>query len=148
MITVTKTFTFDAAHVLPWYDGPCYNLHGHTYHLEVTAAEADTKQPDYLVVDFSVLKDLVKKQVLNDFDHAVILSAVLDPQQQDLLALCQKWKWKYVQLVEVADFRSSTTCENIIEHINQRLEKSLIEMGLKLVKIKLFETPTSFAELT
>lgn len=30
IIRVTKEFTFDMAHALFGYDGPCKNIHGHT----------------------------------------------------------------------------------------------------------------------
>ncbi|MCC6186919.1 MAG: 6-carboxytetrahydropterin synthase, partial [Chitinophagaceae bacterium] len=35
-VRVTKQFTIDMAHALFGYDGPCKNIHGHTYHLSVT----------------------------------------------------------------------------------------------------------------
>ena len=35
-ITITRHFSFDAAHYLPGHEGKCQNLHGHTYKLEVT----------------------------------------------------------------------------------------------------------------
>ena len=36
LLRVTNIFTFDMAHALNGYDGPCKNIHGHTYHLSVT----------------------------------------------------------------------------------------------------------------
>jgi len=33
---VTRSFTFEAAHQLPWHPGKCRDLHGHGYRLEVT----------------------------------------------------------------------------------------------------------------
>ena len=33
---VTRSFTFEAAHQLPWYPAKCRDLHGHGYRLEVT----------------------------------------------------------------------------------------------------------------
>ncbi|MFZ1454476.1 MAG: 6-carboxytetrahydropterin synthase [Saprospiraceae bacterium] len=35
-IKLTKKFTFDMAHASYRHDGQCKNIHGHTYHLEVT----------------------------------------------------------------------------------------------------------------
>ena len=34
--SVTRSFTFEAAHQLPWHPGKCRELHGHGYRLEVT----------------------------------------------------------------------------------------------------------------
>ncbi len=38
MIRLTKIFNFEMAHALYGYDGPCKNIHGHSYQLEVTIA--------------------------------------------------------------------------------------------------------------
>ena len=38
--TIAKEFTFDAAHSLPHSDGPCRRLHGHTYRVVVFARGA------------------------------------------------------------------------------------------------------------
>jgi 6-pyruvoyltetrahydropterin/6-carboxytetrahydropterin synthase len=35
-IRVTKLFRFEMAHALNGYDGPCKNIHGHSYELQVT----------------------------------------------------------------------------------------------------------------
>ena len=35
-IRVTKEFKFEMAHALLGHDGPCKNIHGHTYALSVT----------------------------------------------------------------------------------------------------------------
>lgn len=39
MLTVTKKFKFDAAHMLSGHEGLCKNLHGHQYLLEVTVGD-------------------------------------------------------------------------------------------------------------
>lgn len=150
MITVTKTFTFDAAHILPWYKGPCCNLHGHTYHLEVTVKKAAPfPLPDYFVIDFAVLKQIVQQQVINSYDHAVIFSADVMKSQQEhqLMLLAKEWSWTFVQLKVPTKLKNSTTCENILEDIYHRLADELLASGLKIVKLKLYETPTSFAEI-
>ncbi|HRR93738.1 MAG TPA: 6-carboxytetrahydropterin synthase, partial [Bacteroidales bacterium] len=36
LIRLTREFTFEMAHVLEGYDGPCRNVHGHSYRLYVT----------------------------------------------------------------------------------------------------------------
>ena len=65
-IRVTKEFRFEAAHALKGYDGPCRNIHGHSYELSGTVTgtpvtdRQSTKQG--MVVDFGDLKKLVKKQ--------------------------------------------------------------------------------------
>ena len=62
-VRVTKKFTFDMAHALFGYDGPCKNIHGHTYHLSVTLIGAPSQSLDDvklgMVVDFGDLKKVI-----------------------------------------------------------------------------------------
>ena len=68
MTTVTKEVMFDAAHLLTGYEGLCRNLHGHTYRLFASVcAEPDERG---MVVDFKRLKELVKSEIVDRFDHA------------------------------------------------------------------------------
>ena len=40
VIRLTKEFSFEAAHALDGYDGPCREIHGHSYRLFVTVRGA------------------------------------------------------------------------------------------------------------
>ncbi|MFA6475086.1 MAG: 6-carboxytetrahydropterin synthase QueD [Patescibacteria group bacterium] len=66
-MSVTKEFTFSAAHFLTKYHGKCENLHGHNYRLAVTVT--GPLNNDDLVIDFTELKNLVKKHILDILDH-------------------------------------------------------------------------------
>ncbi|HVJ50088.1 6-carboxytetrahydropterin synthase QueD [Desulfitobacterium sp.] len=124
VIKVTKSFTFDAAHFLPNHKGKCAKMHGHTYKLEVTVVREDGKLMDSgsdegMVIDFSDLKAIVKAEVIDKVDHNV--------------------------LNEVFSFR--TTAENMAAHIFDVLTDKLRPLGVKVAKIKLWETPDSCAEV-
>lgn len=62
VIRLTKEFSFEAAHALDGYDGPCREIHGHSYRLFVTVkgcpADDDTNPKCGMVMDFGVLKAL------------------------------------------------------------------------------------------
>ena len=64
MFTIKKTLTFDAAHHLHAYDGPCVNVHGHTYEVEVVI-KGDTLNDEDMLVDFRDLKEFIKDR----YDH-------------------------------------------------------------------------------
>lgn len=64
---ITKIFTFDSAHRLSWHKGKCSNLHGHTYKLEVTVE--GLLDENGIVIDFGDLKKIVKKEILDKYDH-------------------------------------------------------------------------------
>ena len=63
VIRVTKEFRFEMAHVLFNYDGPCRNVHGHSYILYVTLAGQPMNSPgeprNGMVIDFGDLKKIL-----------------------------------------------------------------------------------------
>ncbi len=59
-----------AAHFLRDYDGPCKDLHGHTWKVEITIA-SDQLNDIGLVIDFRELKKKLK-EVLAHIDHVCL----------------------------------------------------------------------------
>jgi 6-pyruvoyltetrahydropterin/6-carboxytetrahydropterin synthase len=66
-VSVTKAFSFDAAHQLLWHTGKCRRLHGHTYRLEVTVTGPIDENG--VVIDFDDLSAAVKGAIIERFDH-------------------------------------------------------------------------------
>lgn len=64
---ITRSFSFAAAHQLPWHPGKCQRPHGHNYRLEVTV-EGPVGEHG-VVMDFDDLKAVVQAQILDRFDH-------------------------------------------------------------------------------
>jgi 6-pyruvoyltetrahydropterin/6-carboxytetrahydropterin synthase len=81
--TVTRTFTFEAAHQLPWHTGACRQLHGHGYRLEVWVEGPINN--DGIVVDFADLEATVQREVIDRFDHTY-LNDLLDNPTAELIA--------------------------------------------------------------
>jgi 6-pyruvoyltetrahydropterin/6-carboxytetrahydropterin synthase len=139
-VRVTKKFTFDMAHALFGYDGPCKNIHGHTYHLSVTLIGAPSQNLDDvklgMVVDFGDLKSIVKVKILNEYDHALVLNEEAPYSKSEVISN----EFEKVILVPY-----QPTCENLLLDFVQRL-KPLFNEDMKLVSIRLEETPTSYAE--
>lgn len=65
----TKKFKFDAAHRLPDYDGPCKNLHGHTWTLELFVI--GRPQHNGMVIDFKTLHKQATN-VIKSLDHSYL----------------------------------------------------------------------------
>ena len=114
---VCKIFSFDAAHFLPDYKGKCRNLHGHTWKLEVEVSGPVGNETG-MVVDFAKLKEVVNLRILQHLDHSLLNDKVSDPTCENLL----DWIWKILFLW--------TTCEGMV----------------KLERLRLWETPDSYAE--
>ena len=92
---VTRSFTFDAAHTLPWHQGKCRNLHGHTYRLEVVVE--GPIGPNGIVVDFADLDDLVRREIIDRYDHT-FLNDLLDNPTAELIAADI---WKRLETTEI-----------------------------------------------
>ena len=140
MIRLTKIFHFEMAHALYGYDGPCKNIHGHSYELEVTIAGIpldNNADPKYgMVMDFSDLKSIVKEQIIDRLDHALLLNG--NTPHKHIQGLDNTFE-------NVIYVNYQPTCENMLLDFVQRV-KGLLPGRVKLVAMKLKETPNSFAE--
>ena len=137
---VTKEFDFEMAHALWNYDGACKNIHGHSYRLFITLAgepSQDSSDPKFgMVIDFKDLKKMVKKPVVDFLDHSLVVYREADGE------ILETVRTMY-EKVHVVDFQP--TCENLVLFIVQTIQP-LLNPGLELHSVKLFETATSFAE--
>ena len=123
-ISVTKIFKFDAAHFLPEHKGKCADIHGHTYRLEVTVARTDgdvlaSGSSAGMVLDFGDLKEIVQREIIEKVDHKM--------------------------LNDVLPFRK--TAENMVVYFYEVLEQQLALLGVEVLKLKVWETQTSYAEV-
>lgn len=76
-ISITKTFRAEAAHRLPFHEGKCKSLHGHSYRIEVTVERDSGAHPlddNSMVVDFQVITDIIGKWIQDHIDHATMVS--------------------------------------------------------------------------
>lgn len=140
-IRITKHFDFESAHALYGYDGKCKNIHGHSYHLYVTVIGEpiiDAENPkNGMVMDFGDLKVIVKKEIVNKFDHAVVLN---ENSPHKVLANTINEHSHKVVLVPY-----QPTSENMLIDFSERIQKQLPENVL-LHSLKLYETANSYAE--
>ena len=140
IIRVTKEFSFEMAHALWNYDGPCRNVHGHSYRLFVTISGIPVNDIDNpkngMVIDFTDLKNIVLKEIVNVFDHSVTVSDEFSGEKLKMLE-------KTFGNVVVVDYQP--TCENLVADFALRIRKH-IPKALKLHSLKLYETAKSYAE--
>ncbi len=140
IVRVTREFSFEMAHVLGGYDGPCKNVHGHSYRLFVTVSGIpinDTDNPKRgMVIDFTDLNEIVKKTIISLFDHSVVISKDFQKEKAEML----KTTFGNTLIVEY-----QPTCENLVTDFAGRLSDEL-PLGVKLHSLKLYETAKSYAE--
>jgi 6-pyruvoyltetrahydropterin/6-carboxytetrahydropterin synthase len=140
IIRITKEFRFEAAHALRGYDGPCKSIHGHSYELSVTVSGtplADKGSPKAgMVMDFGDLKKIIKKNIIDNVDHALILNK--DYPMEEV----QKIREVFCNVIWV-DYQP--TSENMLADFSQKII-GLLPEGVLLHSLRLRETATSFAE--
>ena len=134
MITVTKTVKFDAAHILTNHQGLCKNLHGHTYRVDVSVAQAADEAGD-MVIDFKELKRIATETICDRFDHAFIYD-VGSPGECEIAAVLERNGMRTVAMP------CRSTAENMARHFFGELKPRLPG----LVSVKVWETTDSCAE--
>ncbi len=136
-IRVSKEFNLEMAHALYGHDGPCKNIHGHSYKLTVCLIGEpiqDENSKSGMVMDFADLKKVVNEKIIDQFDHSLIIN------ENYPFSLPDDEAFK-----KVHKFKLQPTCENILADFYKRLSTHSFEPA-KLFSMKLRETATSFAE--
>ncbi len=139
-IRVTKVFTFDMAHALFGYDGPCKNIHGHTYRLSVTLIGEqileENNPKEGMVIDFTDFKRIVKENVIDVFDHTLVLKN--DTPHSKIKGLSDNF-----ERIIYSPYQPS--CENLLLDMLDRIQNHL-PGHVEIKTVRLEETPTSYAE--
>ncbi len=141
LVRVTKIFTFEMAHALEKYNGPCKNIHGHSYRLEVTVSGYPEKRSNSpkkgMVIDFGDLKKIVEKTIINDFDHAIVLSKNADKKLINAIKANQ-------QKLILTNY--TPTSENLLIDFVERLAPHLDIGYNRLISVTLSETASSYVQ--
>ena len=88
-----------------------------------------------MVVDFGDLKRIVKKEILEKFDHSLVL--------MEGSAILHSINSKINERLILTPFQPS--CENLLVHFVSIL-KPLLPKEIELIAARLDETPTSYSE--
>ncbi|MBK4730917.1 6-carboxytetrahydropterin synthase [Oxynema sp. CENA135] len=120
---LTTEFTFDSAHYIRDYNGPCGRLHGHTYKVRLEVISRQLHPSEYcphpvMVADFKTLRWAKRDATKGGLDHGV-LNEILPPEYD-------------------------TTAEAIAQYIYHETKRRLPE-GVEL-KVAVSETPNSWVE--
>lgn len=129
------------SHVLEGYDGPCSQIHGHSYRLFVTvkgSPSGDPADPKLgMVMDFGVLKGIVNRLITSRYDHAMMIR-----RTDGNTGFIETLKARFTRIIEVP---YQPTCENLISYFASIIAPEL-PAGVSLHSLRLHETATSFAE--
>jgi len=138
IIRITKEFNFEMAHALVGHNGPCKNVHGHSYKFNVTVkgkVKNGTEDSDEgMVIDFTIIKNIVKEKIVDVYDHSLVLwdKVKLDKNQID-----------FMNKLILVPF--NPTCENLLIFYADMIKNEL-PPNIELTHMMLRETPASYAE--
>ena len=110
---IRKSFTFEAAHVLPNHPGKCARLHGHSYRLDV-ALEGPLQEAGPaagMVEDFEVVSRIVEAAVITELDHRSLNDLMDNPTAERIAG----WIWHRLAphlpaLIELTLWETSKAC--------------------------------------
>ena len=130
MYSVTKRIDFCYGHRLLDYDGICRHPHGHNAVVEIEL-RAETLDRRNMVIDFNDIKHAIKTWIDRELDHKMILRHD-DPLVEPLEKLGEP----------IFKLESNPTVERIAKLIFDMTQ----HQGLDVVSVRVWETPTSWAE--
>ncbi len=141
---ITTRLEFDAGHRIPSHKSQCRNLHGHRYTLEITLSGDIITQNNVsetgMVMDFSDVKRIARESVVDLWDHAFLVYFD-DKVVLDFLNSLPNHK--------TVIFPTVPTAENMAAEAFKILRnqyKDTYGNHLKLERVRLYETPNSWAD--
>lgn len=133
---ITRHEEFEMAHILPNYKGGCGNLHGHTYKIDVTIKGEQNKKEWGMVLDFKVLKDVIKS-IIPDHKFVYNCKNISDIELEIVDILKDN-------NLECIGYPFDTTAENLVGFFADKIQDKLPN-NIKVVKIDLWETSKNHA---
>lgn len=130
---IAKEFRWEMGHRLPFHEGKCKNLHGHSYKcmVELNGDILDGK----MVLDYYDVKKVIEP-IIENLDHSFIACS----DDKELIEALEKLNSKIV----VVEFQ--TTAENLCIYLLNEIKNSNLPANIKSIKVKVFETENTYAE--
>lgn len=130
---IAKEFNWEMGHRLPFHNGKCINLHGHSYKMMVEL----TGTPDVngMVLDYYDVKTIISP-IVEELDH----SFMVKENDTEVLEFLRKINSKHV----VVPFDS--TAENLSLYFLDKITSANLPANITAVKVKIFETENTYAE--
>lgn len=146
ILRISQDFSFEASHFLIPYHGKCEKLHGHSYRLRVTIDGELTANG--LVLDFAILKRIVRRHVIDRLDHVHLNDVIENPSAE---RVCM-WIWKCLEdlnrllVDEIGDPNLAEEIKKFLRPEDREGEvvvDSAPVMSVRLYEVQLWETPNS-----
>ena len=131
---IAKDFRWEMAHRLQCHKGKCFNLHGHSYKMQVEF-EGIVNEATGMVLDYFDVKDIVAPLV-DELDHTVII-----------------WEKDSILIDKISELNSAhvivpfeTTAENLVGYFLDNISKTNLPKEIVKIKVRVCETENTYAE--
>ena len=136
MYTVSCETHFDSAHFLLGYKGGCKNIHGHRWVVSASVSSETLIEEGGnrgMVIDFNEVKPVLN-ELVECFDHRLVVER--DTLRSTTMLMLEEEEFEVAEV----DFRP--TVENFSKYFYDELKKR----GAPVSKVRVYETPESYAE--
>jgi 6-pyruvoyltetrahydropterin/6-carboxytetrahydropterin synthase len=104
--------------------------------LSGTPVDDNNNSKNGMVIDFTEVKNIVLKKIVNQFDHSVVVSSDFDKEKMEMMT-------KTFGNTVIVNYQP--TCENLVADFAERLKNEL-PAGVHLHSLRLYETAKAYAE--
>jgi 6-pyruvoyltetrahydropterin/6-carboxytetrahydropterin synthase len=141
---ITTRMEFDSGHRIPNHKSSCKNLHGHRYAIEVTLKGNiidKENESDYgMVMDFKDAKELIRKTIVEPWDHAFIVFEQ-DLEVINFLNTLNDHKTVILKKVPTAENMALIAMQLLKDSFQKKYREQITP-----VKVRLYETPNNWAD--
>ena len=141
---ITRRLEFDAGHRIPDHKSQCRNLHGHRYAIEITLSgeivHQDGNSANGMVLDFSDIKDLANRHLVDRWDHAFLAYAG-DSAVIEFLESLPGHKTVVLDCIPTAE-----NLADLAFRILDEVYQDAYGNHLQLERVRLYETPNCWAD--
>ena len=130
---IAKEFVWEMSHRLPYHEGNCKNIHGHSYNMLVEFDGELDKQG--MIIDYYDVEKIINP-IIEKLDHAFMVNR----DDKIVLEFLEKMNSKKV----IVDFQS--TAENICLYLLNEIEKASLPENVNEIKVRVYETSHDYAE--
>lgn len=134
---IAKRFRWEGAHRLPWHEGRCRDLHGHSYCMFV---EVEGEPDEHgLLLDFKHLKRALMP-LIEEWDHGTLIAE----KDTKLRRIMEEAGWRHAILPY--DTTAENICIFVADHLIDTSADMLRDRRIHTVRVRVQETETCYAE--
>ena len=138
MSVCTRRIEFDAGHRICGHESKCAKLHGHRYVVEITArGKLDSVGR---VIDFGVLKQVCGGWIDNNWDHRLLL------WNEDQIFLHSNVDCIFERGIGIVRVSFNPTAENMAEWLLYKFRALMLDTGVEVIHVRVYETPNCWAD--